>query len=99
MFRIPDAFKMEMTFDQAKDVLSSRPMDLSDEIGSSVLVTAQISLLEGMKHIEGMWDCYATGQMDELYADDSEFYDVWIYEVNAYNVVYEAMKPLFEEKK
>ena len=27
--------------------------------------------------------------------DDDDFFDNWKYEVNAYNVVYTSMKPLF----
>ena len=56
-------------------------------------------LLKGMEHINAMWDKYATGEFEDMYADDDEFFDCWVYEVNAYNVVYKTMKPLFVEEK
>ena len=31
-------------------------------------------------------------------SDDDDFFDVWVYEVNAYNVVFEGMSKLFAEK-
>ena len=48
-------------------------------------------LLAGMKHVDEMWERHC----NDVDASDSDFYENWIYEVNAYNVVVETMKPLF----
>jgi len=34
-----------------------------------------------------------------MYEDDSDFYEHWIYEVNAFNIVFEGMGKLFGEVK
>jgi hypothetical protein len=49
-------------------------------------------LLAGLKHVDDMWKSHC--ECPE-YTSDTEFYENWIYEVNAYNVVVETMKPLF----
>ena len=49
-------------------------------------------LLAGLKHVDEMWERHC--ECPE-YTSDTEFYENWIYEVNAYNVVVETMKPLF----
>jgi hypothetical protein len=48
-------------------------------------------LLAGLKHVDEMWERHC----NDVDASDSDFYENWIYEVNAYNVVVETMKPLF----
>tara|TARA_B100000035_G_C20794352_1_gene462601 strand:+ start:502 stop:711 length:210 start_codon:yes stop_codon:yes gene_type:complete len=52
-------------------------------------------LLKGMEQIQEHWDRYASGNAGDMYEDDDEFFATWEYEVNAYNVVYSTMKPLF----
>ena len=76
MFRIPDFHKMEMTFEEAKGVL-----------------TTNNSLIEGMEHVDAMWEKHCSDET--IYEDDDNFYEHWVYEVNAYNKVFETMKPLF----
>jgi hypothetical protein len=49
-------------------------------------------LLAGLDHMNEMWDRHC----NDVDASDSDFYEDWIYEVNAYNVIFETMKPLFE---
>ena len=39
------------------------------------------------------WDNHVNEGLD----DDSDFYEHWIYEVNAYNIVFEGMSKLFKE--
>ena len=34
----------------------------------------------------------------DMYEDDHAFFEEWIYEVNAYNIVFEGMGKLFGEK-
>ena len=48
-----------------------------------------------MEHINEHWDRYASGKSDDMYEDDDDFFSTWCYEVNAYNVVYAKMQPLF----
>jgi hypothetical protein len=50
-------------------------------------------LLEGLKSMDKLWADYIALPGDEQ--DDDEFYSNWSYEVNAYNVVVEKMRPLF----
>ena len=76
MFNIPNFHKMEMTFEEAKGVL-----------------TINDSLIEGMEHVDAMWEKHCSD--DTIYEDDDDFYEHWVYEVNAYNKVFETMKPLF----
>ena len=52
-------------------------------------------LLKGMEMIQEHWDRYATGNSGDMYEDDDDFFATWEHEVNAYNVVYSTMKPLF----
>ena len=51
------------------------------------------SLLESMELMNNIWDDYANGKL--LFEDDQEFFDAYEYETNAYNKVFETMKPLF----
>ena len=76
MFRIPNFHKMEMTFEEAKGVL-----------------TINNSLIDGMEHVDAMWEKHCSDET--IYEDDDDFYEHWVYEVNAYNKVFETMKPLF----
>ena len=76
MFRIPNFHKMEMTFEEAKGVL-----------------TINDSLIDGMEHVDAMWEKHCSD--DTIYEDDDDFYEHWVYELNAYNKVFETMKPLF----
>ena len=76
MFRIPNFHKMEMTFEEAKGIL-----------------TINNSLIDGMEHVDAMWEKHCSD--DTIYEDDDDFYEHWVYEVNAYNKVFETMKPLF----
>jgi len=52
-------------------------------------------VLAGMERINKHWERYANGENDNMYEDDDAWFDTWQYEVNAYNVVYSTMKPLF----
>jgi hypothetical protein len=49
-------------------------------------------LLEGLQSMDSLWADYI--KSDDQ--NDEEFFDNWQYEVNAYNVVVENMRPLFE---
>lgn len=59
------------------------------------IISINGDMLKGMEHINEHWDRYASGNAGDMYEDDDDFFDTWQYEVNAYNVVYAKMQPLF----
>ena len=84
-FNIPQYLKHEdMTFESACNVLTR----LTDKNG----------LLEGLEYMNKQWnryqDTYGTCACDFQY--DSDFYEHWEYEINAFNIVYDKMAPLFQ---
>ena len=50
-------------------------------------------LLEGMQAIDRVWEEHASGS--PRFESDSDFYDYYEAEVNAYNKVFSEMQPLF----
>ena len=48
-------------------------------------------MLEGMNKMHDAWEEHCKSDAD----DDDEFFDHWVYEVNAFNKVFSDMKPLF----
>lgn len=82
MFRFPQHYKMDMTLEEATVIISR----LKDG-----------SLLDGMEWMCKEWEAYARGDQADVFEDDYDFYDTWVYEVNAYNTVFEKMAPLFKE--
>jgi len=50
-------------------------------------------LLEGMQAMDRVWEEHASGS--DRFDSDSDFYEWYEAEVNAYNTVYSTMKPLF----
>lgn len=78
MFRIPNYFQINMTWDDAVRTIKGR--------GNG-------NLLDGMEAMNEAWNDHVNEMLD----DDSDFYDHWMYEVNAFNVVYEGMSKLFKE--
>ena len=51
-------------------------------------------LLKGLEYIQQCWDDLVMSDV----MDDDQFYSDYIYEVNAFNVVYEGMADLFTVK-
>ena len=88
MFMIPDFYREDFDFDFACNIVKGR---------------ANGDLLEGMKAIDRVWEDYLRVERefnaglrdDKVYGDDNDFYEHWVYEVNAYNVVFENMRKLF----
>lgn len=78
MFRIPNYFQINMTWDEAVLTIKGR--------GNG-------NLLDGMEAMNEIWDDHVNQMLD----DDSDFYEHWIYEVNAFNIVFEGMGKLFGE--
>jgi len=52
-------------------------------------------MLEGMMAMDRVWEEHASGS--PRFDSDGDFYEWYEAEVNAYNKVYETMKPLFVE--
>ena len=50
-------------------------------------------LLKGLENMNTIW-----GDVVDDYMTEDDFYDQYIYEVNAFNIVYEGMAKLFEVK-
>ena len=84
MFAIPDYYVDTPTFEDAV---------------RTVKYQGNGDLLAGMEAIEARWNEYASGKMDMVYRDDDDFYEHWIYEVNAFNVVFETMGALLAPKE
>ena len=68
-------------------------MDMDLEMAESVLRGAKTSVIDTMENVKSKWDLHCSGH--DFFVDDDEFFEFWQYEVNACNVMYEAMKPLF----
>jgi|TARA_R110002072_G_scaffold160915_1_gene312427 hypothetical protein len=68
-------------------------MDMDLEMAESVLRGAKTSVIDTMENVKSKWDLHCSGH--DFFVDDDEFFEFWQYEVNAYNVMYKAMKPLF----
>ena len=80
MFRIPNYFQMNMTWDEAVRIIRGR---------------GDGTLIGGMEEMNDYWNRHAEG--NSPFETDTEFYENWIYEVNAYNIVFEGMGQLFGE--
>ena len=86
MFRIPSFYKFDTTFEDAKTVMTSY---------------GRGDLLEGMEAMNRVWDEHCASYLSDnaRFTDDSDFYEFYEAEVNAYNKVFESMKPLFFNKE
>lgn len=86
MFRLPMFNQRpEMTWDEAVDAMTRRGIG---------------DLLEGMKSMDRIWEEHCAAQRIDIDAEsDSDFYDNWEYELNAYNIVFEGMSKLFAPKE
>ena len=82
MFRIPNFYKFETTMQDAVQVMISY---------------GRGDLLEGMKAMDRVWEehCASYGNDSVRFEDDSDFYEWYEAEVNAYNKVFSEMQPLF----
>ncbi len=78
MFRIPNYFQIDMTWDEAVRTIKG--------LGNG-------NLLDGMEAMNEAWNDHVNEMLD----DDSDFYEHWMYEVNAFNIVFEGMGKLFGE--
>ena len=81
MFRIPSFYHMDLDIATAVRIM-----------GESSITKAN-TLLDKMENMQDKWDRHCMGQSP--FEDDDEFFECFRYEVNAYNVIYQEMKPLF----
>lgn len=51
------------------------------------------SCLKGMEQVVEQWNRHCASH--STFENDDDFFDNWKYEVNAFNVVFTSMKPLF----
>ena len=79
MFRIP-----------AYNLMSKMTFEEAEKIIKRLAVNN--TLLDGLEYVSDLWDnhCSAADSVD-----DDDFFDNWIYEVNAFNIIYKRMQPLF----
>lgn len=82
MFLIPDFYEDAPCFEDAVKTIKCH---------------GRGDLLEGMKAMDRVWEEYLASQGKEnaRFECDDDFYANYCYEVNAYNVVVENMRPLF----
>lgn len=82
MFRIPAFNKFDMTFEEAKVTMTNY---------------GRGDLLEGMQAMDRVWEehCASYDSPNARFISDNDFYDWYEAEVNAFNKVFETMKPLF----
>lgn len=86
MFRIPSFYRFDTTFEDAKTTITNYGCG---------------DFLEGMEAMNRVWDehCASYGSNNARFANDSDFYEFYEAEVNAYNKVFESMSPLFFNKE
>ena len=66
-------------------------LDFDDAV--RIMTGHSTTLLDKMEDMQDKWDRHCMGQSP--FDDDDEFFECFRYEVNAYNVIYREMKPLF----
>ena len=71
-------------------------MNMDLDTAEAVLRGAETTVIVMMENVKSKWELHCSGH--DFFADDDEFFDFWQYEVNACNVMYEAMKPLFAKE-
>ncbi len=68
-------------------------MEMDLDTAERVLKGTKTTVIDMMENVQSKWELHCSGH--DFFADDDEFFEFWKYEVNAYNVMYKAMKPLF----
>ena len=68
-------------------------MNMDLDTAERVLRGAETTVIVMMENVKSKWELHCSGH--DFFVDDDEFFEFWEYELNAYNVMYEAMKPLF----
>lgn len=82
MFRIPAFYQFETSIKDAIQVMT---------------VYGRGDLLEGMEALDRAWDehCASYDSDNARFESDSDFYEFYEAEVNAYNVIFPEMSKLF----
>jgi len=86
MFRIPEAYVNALSYEEAIKLITAR---------------GRGDALEGMLSMSRFYDEYVASTHTDapLFESDDEFYYIYSYELNAYNIVYENMSRLFAPKE
>jgi len=71
-------------------------MNMDLDTAEAVLRGAKTTVIDTMENVKSKWELHCSGH--DFFVDDDEFFEFWEYEVNAYNVMYKAMKPLFAKE-
>ena len=81
MFRIPNFYQFEMSTKEAAQVMTHY---------------GRGDMLEGMMAMDRAWEehCASYDSDNARFESDSDFYEFYEAEVNAYNVIYEGMSQL-----
>ena len=81
MFRIPNFYQFEMSTKEAVQVMTTY---------------GRGDMLEGMMAMDRVWEehCASYDSDNARFESDSDFYEFYEAEVNAYNVIYEGMSQL-----
>ena len=81
MFRIPNFYQLEMSTKEAVQVMTTY---------------GRGDMLEGMMAMDRVWEehCASYDSDNARFESDSDFYEFYEAEVNAYNVIYEGMSQL-----
>lgn len=82
MFRIPAFYKFDMTVSEATKTMT---------------IYGRGDILEGMKAMDRVWEehCSSYDTYNARFDSDSDFYENYEAEVNAYNKIVEEAKELF----
>jgi len=94
MFRIPSHYVME----NLEDMGGFKPgANWAEETIKRLTVSG--TLIDGLEYMNKRWEEHCKD--DDVFGgcDDDEFFDTWIYEVNAFNVIFKKFAPLFAPKK
>ena len=82
MFRIPTFYQEDVTFEDAKKLMSMH---------------GRGDLLEGMEAMNRSWEEYCASSLDDnaRFQCDEDWFDNYAAEANAFNKVFSTMQPFF----
>jgi hypothetical protein len=90
MFRIPSHYLME----NIEDMGGFKPgTNWADSIIKRLTISG--ALIDGLEYMNKRWEEHCKDED----GDDDDFFENWIHEVNAFNVVFAKFAPLFAPKE
>lgn len=75
------------------DIPKMYQMDMDLDTAEAVLRGKSTTVIDMMENVKYKWELHCSGH--DFFEDDDAFFNFWQYEVNAFNVLYTEMKPLF----